>query len=245
MGLYVWPVITCWISYMTGVQLCPSINSRHKSFWANSLDTYRQYIPFVCQHVFTITFRALYFSWPAMTVLECSLFLWLVFFQTLVLLFSDIYPPAPPDLCDTCSSTVTGMVAIMARWAQHTSVEPQRLQDHCWSVKAGSCDSSHMIVGLLRWESIHTWASGLHPQRSTCEVHKMKPVRMYLFSLLIFPRPSFFFWLSLNLKSKICLNWLQRAWRGFVSTVMRLLIGPEAHAANRPLLVCRGSWLAR
>lgn len=54
-----------------------------------------------------------------------------------------------------------------------------------------------------------------------------------------------FFWLSLNLKSKICLNWLQRAPGGFVSMVMRLLIGPEAQAANRPLLVCRGPLLAR
>lgn len=46
--------------------------------------------------------------------------------------------------------------------------------------------------------------------------------------------------LSVNLKTKICLNWLQRAQRGFVSMVMRLLIGPEAQAANRPLLACRG-----
>lgn len=55
----------------------------------------------------------------------------------------------------------------------------------------------------------------------------------------------FFFLLSLNLKSKICLNWLQRARGGFVSTLMRVLIGPEAQAANRPLLVCRGPLLAR
>lgn len=55
----------------------------------------------------------------------------------------------------------------------------------------------------------------------------------------------FFFLLSLNLKSKICLNWLQRARGGFVSMLMRVLIGPEAHAANRPLLVCRGPLLAR
>ncbi|KAF3852486.1 hypothetical protein F7725_005841 [Dissostichus mawsoni] len=41
--------------------------------------------------------------------------------------------------------------------------------------------------------------------------------------------------LSLNLKSKICLNWLQRALGGFVSTVMRVLIGPQAQAENRPL----------
>lgn len=59
--------------------------------------------------------------------------------------------------------------------------------------------------------------------------------------LLVLPSPSsyLFFWLSLNLKSKICLNWLQRARGGFVSTVMRVLIGPEAQAAHRPLLVCR------
>lgn len=50
----------------------------------------------------------------------------------------------------------------------------------------------------------------------------------------------FFPRLSVNLKTKICLNWLQRARRGFVSMVMRLLIGPEAQAANRPLLACRG-----
>lgn len=54
-----------------------------------------------------------------------------------------------------------------------------------------------------------------------------------------------FFWLSLNLKSKICLNWLQRAQGGFVSMVMRVLIGPEAQAANRPLLVCWAPLLAR
>ena len=58
------------------------------------------------------------------------------------------------------------------------------------------------------------------------------PVRSFLL-----PPPTFFFpRLSLNLKSKICLNWLQRAWGGFVSTVMRVLIGPEAQAANRPLV---------
>lgn len=49
-----------------------------------------------------------------------------------------------------------------------------------------------------------------------------------------------FFTLSVNLKTKICLNWLQRALRGFVSMVMRLLIGPEAQAANRPLLARQG-----
>lgn len=53
-------------------------------------------------------------------------------------------------------------------------------------------------------------------------------------SNIFFPR------LSVNLKTKICLNWLQRAQRGFVSMVMSLLIGPEAQAANRPLLACRG-----
>lgn len=64
--------------------------------------------------------------------------------------------------------------------------------------------------------------------------------------LSVLPTPSdLFFWLSLNLKSKICLNWLQRARGGFVSTVMRVLIGPEAQAANRPLLVRRGPLPAR
>lgn len=50
----------------------------------------------------------------------------------------------------------------------------------------------------------------------------------------------FLLWRSVNLKTKICLNWLQRAQGGFVSMVMRVLIGPEAQAANRPLLACRG-----
>lgn len=54
------------------------------------------------------------------------------------------------------------------------------------------------------------------------------------------PPTFFFFWRSVNLKTKICLNWLQRAQGGFVSMVMRVLIGPEAQAANRPLLACRG-----
>lgn len=60
--------------------------------------------------------------------------------------------------------------------------------------------------------------------------------------LSCFLPPTFFFllWRSVNLKTKICLNWLQRAQGGFVSMVMRVLIGPEAQAANKPLLACRG-----
>lgn len=59
-------------------------------------------------------------------------------------------------------------------------------------------------------------------------------------TVLLSSSNNFFPRLSVNLKTKICLNWLQRAQRGFVSMVMRLLIGPEAQAANRPLLACRG-----
>lgn len=64
-------------------------------------------------------------------------------------------------------------------------------------------------------------------------------------SVLLSPSSYLFFRLSLNLKSRICLNWLQRALGGFVSMAMKVLIGPEAQAANTPLLVCRGLLLAR
>lgn len=151
-----------------------------------------------------------------------------------------------------------------ASWLNHTPAEAQRLQDNCWSVKVESCgatvlrsyDSRFLWWGsfvfllndllilpqaeppnnysqtiYLAWNLILTWKKSHHRKYVDASFYfsfQYSPS----FSLLL----PFFPQLSLNLKSKICLNWLQRAWGGFVSTVMRVLIGPEAQAANRPLV---------
>lgn len=130
-------------------------------------------------------------------------------------------------------------------------------QKNYWSVKAESCGCTVSVVIwfflTVRGHSFPPEWLLFHPKlrrhltkhfSNSQSAHLSVPV-----SSTVFLPPIFFFliffWLSLNLKSKIRLNWLQRALGGFVSTVMRVLIGPEAQAANRPLLVSRGPLLAR
>lgn len=162
----------------------------------------------------------------------------------------------------------------MASWLNHTLAEAQRLQDNCWSVKAESCGRTVLRSydsRFLQWGSVvfllndlpilpRAWPPNnyspiihlLHVKAFAWNTYLFQEIFTYSYIFpvpcsqsLLLPPHFFFFCLSLNLKSKICLNWLQRARGGFVSTVMRVLIGPEAQAANRPLLVCRGPLLAR
>lgn len=155
------------------------------------------------------------------------------------------------------------------------SLSHKGFEDNCWSVKVESCGCTVLRSydsRFLRWGSIVFLLGDLpalhRTQPSSPTNHALsacndfwlkhiprleKPLQLiflsffYITAFSVHP-PSyllFFFSLSLNLKSKICLNWLQRALGGIVSTVMRVLIGPEAQAANRPLLVCRDPLLAR
>lgn len=159
--------------------------------------------------------------------------------------------------------------SVMAGWLNHTLAEPHGLQDNCWSVKVESCGCTVLIscdCRFFSWESsvflLNDSPFSLLPNSPTIDflpvmvfyqnkkIFRERFSRKMCFSstalsVLLSPFSYLFFRLSLNLKSKICLNWLQRALGGFVSTVMRVLIGPEARAANTPLLVCRGLLLAR
>lgn len=99
-----------------------------------------------------------------------------------------------------------------------------------------SCESRVMWLHCRKV----TWLHILLSWKQHCFQISMLLYLCFQYCPAFFLQPFFFFWRSVNLKTKICLNWLQRAQGGFVSMVMRVLIGPEAQAANRPLLACRG-----